>query len=216
MKFSLAVQSLSTAFTAAVASSSLVAKKYDNRDIDAATASRAVFPSRNLFYQASTSKSSKSSPTCPPEPTPDVECGKVYTNTTVILGQNLICQGNITEADGKLSAGLRLIGEHAKLDCQGYTIMQVTESSAAALDCNKPFFNDEERLEMKQECGLFFQYGVFLEAGASMINCNVQKFYQGAGMFRGGKIVDSEFNLNRRGVQIFDSPSNTVFMVTRR
>jgi hypothetical protein len=47
MKFSVAIQSLSTVFTAAVASSSLVVENYENRKIDGAAASRAV-SSRNL------------------------------------------------------------------------------------------------------------------------------------------------------------------------
>src|SRR5210317_1770993 len=127
MKPSLAVQFLSTAFTAtAVVSSSSVsvaeeaAKKYDNhRDADAAAASRAV-PVRNL---ESTSKAGKSSVSCPPKPTPDVQCGNTYINSTVILGQNLIC----TEGhDGSSGYVLTLKGKKALLDCKGYTISQNT------------------------------------------------------------------------------------------
>jgi len=225
MKFSLAVQSLSTAFTAAVVSSSLVVENYENSkiDIDAAAASRAV-PSRNLIYQDSTSKSSKSSPTCPPEPTPDVECGKVYNSTAagedvvVTLGQNLICAGNITEADDSRNFALKLSGKHAVLNCQGHTVSQVTESSAAALDC--PIFpgNSTLREKMKKECGLLYVFGIYLEDGAKMKNCNVQKFYVGGRIDNGGTIECSEFSLNARGLEIANFPGNdnTLSKVTHR
>ena len=169
MKLSLAAQFLSPAFAAAIASPSSVsvaeelAKKYDNhRDIHAAAASRAVpSPSRNLDSIHATSKSSKSSSvSCPPEPTPDVQCGSTYVDSTVILGENLSCNGNITQADESNNAVLLLKGEKALLDCKGHTISQTTvnidgidEGSAAAVDC--PIFrgNSTERLRMKQECG---------------------------------------------------------------
>ncbi len=208
MKPSLAVQFLSPVFAAAVAASSSsvsvaeeVAKKYDNhRDADAAAASRAV-PVRNL---ESTSKSSKSSVSCPPEPTPDVQCGNVYVDSTIILGGNLIC----TEASDERSTALTLKGKKAVLDCQGYTISQETNSSAAALECPSQF-------ETK-ECGLFYEYGVILEDGASIKNCNIKKFYVGSYMVNGGEIKDSEFSLNREGVNIDNFAANTVSKVANR
>jgi hypothetical protein len=217
MKFSVAIQSLSTVFTAAVASSSLVVENYENRKVDGAAASRAV-SSRNLFYhqEYSTSKSSKSSPTCPPDPTPDVECGKVYTNTTVILGQNLICEGNITEADESRNFAIRLSGKNAVLKCQGHTVSQVTESSTAALDCPIIPANATERLRMKQECGFLYVFGVYLEDGASMEECNVQKFYVGGRIDNGGTIEGSEFSLNARGLEIPNVNGNTLTKVTHR
>ena len=42
-----------------------------------------------------------------------------------------------------------------------------------------------------------------------MMNCNIQKFWGGAGIEDGGKIEDSEFSLNWRGVQILNSGDNT-------
>ena len=231
MKFSLAAQFLSPAFAAAIASPSSVsvaeelAKKYDNRygDIDATAAatSRAV-PSRNLDYSihtTSTSKSSKSaSVSCPPKPTPDVQCGSTYVDSTVILGENLSCNGNITQADESNNAVLLLKGEKALLDCKGHTISQTTDGSAAAMDC--PIFpgNSTERLRMKQECDLFFVAGVILKDGATMRNCNIQKFYIGGRIDNGGEIQDSEFSLNRRGVQIDnnDDAANTVSKVANR
>ena len=233
MKFSVAIHFLSTAFTATAASSSSLsvaeglAKKYDNHhdhDIDAAAASRAV-PSRNLESTVATSisKSSKSSVSCPPEPTPGVKCGNVYDDSTVILGQNLICDGNITEADGSSNAALTLVGKNAVLDCRGYTISQVTESSAAAVDCDKdyqyklPLTNSTEILSMKRECGLFFQNGVKLKNGASMVNCSVQKFFTGARKDGGGTIKDSKFSLNTQGLVATNYlVANTVSKISNR
>ena len=234
MKFSLTAQFLSPAFAAAVASPSssasvaeeLAKKKYDkiHRDIDGAAAAAATsraIPSRDLvsIHTTSSSKSSKSSSsTCPPDPTPDVECGNIYTNTTAILGNNLICEGNITEADDSRNFAIRLSGKKAVLDCQGYTVSQVTKSSAAALDC--PIFpgNATERLRMKQQCGFLYQFGIYLEDGASMKDCNVQKFYVGGRVDNGGTVEGSEFSLNRFGLDIVNFPGigNTVGKVTHR
>ena len=240
MKFSLAAQFLSPVFAAAVASSSLVssvaeelAKKYDtHRDIDAAAAAAATsLASRNLdsTHSTSTSKSSKSSSYCPPDPTKDVECGNVYNSTAtgeevvVTLGQNLLCSGNVTEADGSPSRALTLVGKDAVLDCQGYTISQTTvdidgidKGSAAAVDCDIFPINSTELLRMKQECGLYYPTGVRLFDGASMKNCNIQQFYYGGAMTNGGKIEDSEFSLNHRGVQISNRGANTVSKVVNR
>ncbi len=215
MKFSLAAQFLSPAFAAAVASPSSVsvaeelAKKYGNhRDMNAAAAaatSRAV-PSRNLeSIVATSSKSSKSSVSCPPEPTPGVQCGNTYTDSTVILGQHLIC----TEGRDGAQAALTLKGKKAELNCQGYTISQNTNSSAAALDCPPNELGSGL-------CGLFYFVGVRLEDGATMKNCNIQKFFSGAFLFNGGEIKDSEFSLNRRGVQISNLAANTVSTVVNR
>ena len=215
MKFSLAAQFLSPAFAAAIASPSSVsvaeevAKKYGNhRDIDAAAAAAATSrASRNLdSIVATSSKSSKSSVSCPPEPTPDVQCGNTYVDSTVILGQNLVCNGNITLADGSNNAGVTLKGEKAVLDCKGFTISQETDGSAAAMDCDILAIagNDTSILEMKEGCELFFVAGVRLEGGAIMRNCNIQQFYIGSEIRDGGEIQDSEFSLNWRGVQIWN------------
>ena len=233
MKFSLAAQFLSPAFAAAIASPSLVSlaeaatKKYDtHRDIDAAAAAAAAAATsragRNLdsIDTTSTSKSSKSSVSCPPEPTPDVECGKTYVDSTVTLGQNLVCNGNITEADGSLNAALTLEGEKAVLDCQGFTISQETvrDGSAAAMDCPifAPAGNATAILEMKKGCDLFYVAGVKLLDGAKMKNCNIQKFYFGGNVTDGGVIEDSEFSLNWLGVEIFNRAANTVSKIANR
>ena len=205
------------------------AKKYDTHrdDIDAAAAAAAATSraSRNLdsidttSTSTSTSKSSKSSVSCPPEPTPDVQCGNTYVNSTVILDQNLLCDGNITEADGSLNAALTLSGEDAVLNCQGYTISQETDKgSAAAMDCDifAPAGNATAILEMKKGCDLFYVAGVRLLDGAKMKNCNIQKFYIGGDMVDGGVIEDSEFSLNWKGVQITNRAANTVSKIANR
>ncbi len=75
---------------------------------------------------------------------------------------------------------------------------------------------DAERLRLKQECGLYFEFGVLLEDGARMVNCNIQKFLAGSDIVNGGKIQDSEFSLNRRAVQIPNRAANTVSTVVNR
>ena len=167
-----------------------------------------------------TTKDGKSS--CPLEPTTGVECGNVYDSTAgdeavVILGRNLLCDENITEADGSRNGALTLIGKGAVLDCQGYTISQTTDKgSAAALDCDILPFTNTARLRMKQECGLFYEAGVILKDGATMRNCNIEKFWGGAGILDGGEIQDSEFSLNRRGVEILSFAANTVSKISNR
>ena len=80
--------------------------------------------------------------------------------------------------------------------------MGIDKGSAAALDCPIIPSNSTERLRLKQECGLFFQWGVILKDGARMVDCNIQKFYDGAGIEDGGEIQDSEFSLNWRGYKL--------------
>ena len=141
----------------------------------------------------------------------------------VTLGGNLLCNGNITQADGSRSAALTLSGKDAVVDCQGYTISQTTVNidgidtgSAAAVDCDIFPGNSTERLRMKQTCGLYFQFGVILEDGARMVNCNIQKFYLGGDVRDGGQIEDSEFSLNWLGVEISNDAANTVSKVVNR
>jgi hypothetical protein len=168
-----------------------------------------------------TTKAGKSS--CPPEPTPDVQCGNTYVDSTVILGQNLLCDEDTALADGSRNGALTLIGKGAVLDCQGYTISQTTVNingtdtgSAAALDCEIFPSNNAERLRLKKECGLFNVFGVILEDGARMRNCNIQKFWGGASIEGGGKIEGTEFSLNRRVVNLSSRAANAVYKVVNR
>ncbi len=231
MKPSLAVLFFFTAFTTAFSSSSVslaeeVVKKYDNRnqDIDATAAASRAVPSRNLESIHTTSKAGKSSAYCPPEPTQDVECGKTYINSTVILGENLICNENITQADGSRNAALTLTGGNAVLDCRGYTISQTTVNingtdtgSTAALDCDI-FPSSADREETKRKCGIFYIFGVYLKDGASMKHCNIQQFYTGVRMDNGGGIEGSDFSLNKKALEVVNFPdaANTVSKVAHR
>ncbi len=215
-KFSLATLFLSTAF-AASSLASMAAAVAKNEIIDEDAATRSV-PSRNLVSVVTSKSSKPSSSSCPPKPTQGIECGNVYDSTSgqdvvVTLGQNLICDENITEVEGIRNAALTLIGEGAVLDCQGYTISQVTGSSAAALDCTFP---PPDLKGQKKKCGLFYFWGVVLQEGASMVNCNIQKFFGGSEMINGGTIENSQFSLNRKGVDIRNSGSSTVSKVLRR
>jgi hypothetical protein len=69
---------------------------------------------------------------------------------------------------------------------------------------------------MKQECGFLYVFGVYLEDGASMEECNVQKFYVGGRIDNGGTIEGSEFSLNARGLEIPNVNGNTLTKVTHR
>jgi hypothetical protein len=172
-----------------------------------------------------TTKAGKSS--CPLEPTPGVQCGNVYNSTAgdeavVILGQNLLCDDDTALADGSPNGALTLIGKGAVLDCQGYTISQTTidatgidKGSAAAFDCGI-FPKPADIQWMKKECGLFNVYGVILEDGAIMRNCNIEKFWAGSVIVNGGKIENSGFSLNRRGVEIANFAANTVSKISNR
>ena len=246
--YSLAIQLLSTVFTAVVITPSSVsvteafAKKHDYRgdDIDINSAAATTSGSHgNLFALRDTvdavSNSIKSSSSdCPPKPTLGVECGNVYNTSAtgeevvVTLSGNLLCDGNVTEADGTRNAVLTLAGKNAVLDCRGYTISQTTVNingtdtgtgSAALLDCYVPPAKGSEELmmrreELKKQCGYFYQFGVILEDGAKMKRCNVQKFFTGAGIGNGGGIEDSKFSLNKRGVEISNAADAIVNNVT--
>ncbi len=72
---------------------------------------------------------------------------------------------------------------------------------------------------MNQECGLYYVAGVRLLDGAKMKNCNIQKFFVAGSILNGGKIEDSEFSLNTRGVEIAvfgAAAANTVSKVANR
>ena len=150
---------------------------------------------------------------CPPIDT--LECGETYEGGVFTLGQDLICNnGNITEADGSRNAAIHLNGTNTVLDCNGYTISQITPSVGSAADCTFPAGTN--RTLRKQACGLFYFFGIIVEGGATVRNCNVQQFYIGASIEGKGEIEDSDFTLNYRAVQVGTFPSNGMAKVRRR
>ena len=158
----------------------------------------------------SNSKSSKSkAEDCPPVPN-NVTCGATYNNAGAItLGRDLVCNGNITEADGSRNAALTVSG-NTVLDCQGNSISQVTKSTGAAVDCDvAPSRSNSTQTElMKKECGLFYQWGIIVKDGATVKNCITRQFHGGISMEEGGTIENSEVSLNRRGMQVLNTLSN--------
>ena len=143
-------------------------------------------------------------PDCP-LPTQAVTCGDVYSDSKVItLGRDVICPVNMTEVDGTRNAAITVRGEGTVLDCQGYSIIQVTNSSSAAKDCKLfPYKDNASEIKlMKETCGLSYVWGVSVENGATVKNCNIQQFWGGAVIKDGGSFEQSAFSLNRRGLEI--------------
>jgi hypothetical protein len=68
---------------------------------------------------------------------------------------------------------------------------------------------------MKQECGLFYQFGIIAKEGATVKNCNVKKFFYGCGT-EVGVIENSVFSLNTLGVQVLNTVPNTLSKVVNR
>ena len=144
------------------------------------------------------------------------ECGETYTEGIITLGQDLICNENITEVDNSLNAPITLDGP-VVLDCNGHTISQVTESIGSAVECvpSGTLPRGKRNLDIKQTCGLFYYNGIIVTGGATVRNCNIQKFYRGAVIYGEGSIEDSDINLNAIGMQISELAPNGVAKVVR-
>jgi len=167
----------------------------------------------------------KDSYSCPDTNKEVLECGQKYTDAGVItLGRDLFCNVNLDEADNSRNAAITLIGPNTVLDCNGFTISQITNSTGAAADCNTELVGTERFFNVKKDCGLFYFVGVTLTGGATMRNCHVQKFYFGAATARitgpgegsnSVAIEDSDFTLNRRGVTISHNAPATSKIIQR-
>jgi hypothetical protein len=92
----------------------------------------------------------------------------------------------------------------------------LTTSTASAIDCKVYPGNSSERLLMKQECGLFYEYGILIQDGATVKNCNVKKFWSGGFIEDGGVIENSHFSLNNVGVTVSNEIPNTMSKVLKR
>jgi hypothetical protein len=151
----------------------------------------------------SRSKAGKSTSFCEPER--DIECGDVFTNEKVVLSDDLFCTDEVSDATNSelrtLNAAIKLSGPDASIDCKGHTVRQVTTESAAACDTFPGQSLDPSflRKQMKQNCQLYYQVGIWLEDGATAINCNAEQFYDGFMVLTGGKVKRSEAASNRRG-----------------
>lgn len=144
---------------------------------------------------------------CPPI-TNVTYCGQSFQNVTVTLGQDLICNYTDPETPSPYAA-IILTGNNTVLDCQGHSISQVTNSSSSAVDC-------KFTRNLKQECGLTYEYGIRVQNGATVKNCNVKKFYVGGSIKGGGTIEKSDFSLNFYGVNVYNTASKTESKVLQR
>ncbi len=166
-------------------------------------------------YTPSSKASKSSQDDCPPTPN-DVNCGDEFNSGVVYLGGNLVCEGDIANVDGSLNAAITVRGEGTVVDCQGYTVSQVTNSSDAAMDCTDYFddTNEQEIKTAKEGCGLTYFIGIRAQDGATVRNCNIQKFYSGAlssvtgGETGGATFENIDGSLNYDGLKIFDSVSD--------
>ena len=164
------------------------------------------------FGSSSNSKSSKSNAEDCPPPTQEVSCGSSFNSGEVItLAGDVFCEENITQAVGERDAAITVSGEGTVVDCNGFSVRQKTDSSAAAVDC-KVFptrGNETKILLMKQTCDIYFAWGIKVENGATLKNCNVQQFWGGVEILNGGSVENSQFSLNYRGLQVVNYEDNT-------
>ena len=166
----------------------------------------------------SSSKSSKSNAEdCPPV-TQEVSCNSTFNSGVITLGKDVTCNENIEEAVGERDAAITVSGVGTVFDCNGHSVRQVTNSSAAAQDCTvfPSSGNAAKILEMKKTCGLFYAWGITATNGAVVRNCNVQKFWGGAEILDGGTVENSEFSLNYRGLEVLNFNDNTQSIVKKR
>jgi hypothetical protein len=160
----------------------------------------------------SSSKSSKSNADDCPPPTQEVSCGSTFDSGEVItLAGDVFCEENITQAVGVRDAAITVRGEGTVVDCNGFSVRQKTDSSAAAVDCD--VFPSEDNatqiLLMKETCDLYFVWGIKVENGATAKNCNVQQFWGGVEILNGGSVENSQASLNFRGLEVLNEEDNT-------
>ena len=137
-------------------------------------------------------------------------------SSTMSSSDKIAKAGDVVEVHYKvLKLGKRsydgLSGEGTVVDCNGFSVRQKTDSSAAAVDCDvfPTRCNETKILLMKQSCDLYFVWGFKVENGATLKNCNVQQFWGGAEILNGGSVENSQFSLNYRGLQVLNEEDNT-------
>ena len=154
-------------------------------------------------------------------PAQAVTCGQTFTDEKVVLSDDLLCTDDVDDATNQilrtLNAAITVNGPDAIIDCKGHTIRQMTTLSAPA--CETSPGNDldpsRDRRNMKLNCDLYYQAGIFLVNGATAINCKVEQFYDGFLIVDGGEVKKSEASRNHRGVVIEDySGSSSVSKIS--
>lgn len=156
----------------------------------------------------SRSKAGKSTSFCEPERV--IECGgPVITNQKVVLSDDLFCTDKVTTSTPPLqlktlNAAIKLSGPDASIDCKGHTVRQVAEDfgSSAVYCATEPGINlgpTNRRKNMKTNCNIYYQVGIWLENGATAINCKAEQFHDGFMVLNGGEVKNSEASRNHRG-----------------
>lgn len=138
------------------------------------------------------------------------------------MTQDILCTDNVADVSRPiqlrtLNAAIKLEGAGAIIDCQGHTISQLTSKYAPS--CGRfpgVYFGPTRgrRLLMKEECDLFYQGGIWLVGGATAINCNVENFYDGFLIEKGGEVQKSNAKWNRDGVETLDDSGSTTRIVS--
>ena len=91
-------------------------------------------------------------------------------------------------------------------------------TSDAAMDCSIWFsgIDEQEIKTTKEGCGLTYLIGIRAQDGATVRNCNIQKFYHGAlsnsnavtGETGGATFENIDASLNAFGLEILDTVSD--------
>ena len=126
-----------------------------------------------------------------PPPVTLTGCGESFTDTKVVLTDNLNCGslvgGNPQDQE---DCAVTLDGPEAEIDCQGNTLSQ---------EATSPFYTNGP-----------FVRGICLNNGATAINCNVQKFFDGIRVTDGAEVRNSFLTSNFNGIVAFFTKDYTL------
>jgi hypothetical protein len=130
-----------------------------------------------------------SEPSLAPTITTVTACGETFTNTKVVLADNLDCGARPPDQPQDLCA-VTLSGSEAEIDCNDFTLSQVATPSNYL---DGPYEN-----------------GICLINGAVARNCNVEKFNAGLYVVNGGVVRSSFLTSNYNGMYAQFSKASTV------
>ena len=156
-------------------------------------------------------KESKPDPFCD---VPAIQCGQTFTDK-VVLTEDLVCTDDVYDASEEslrtLNAAITLEGSKAVIDCKGHTVRQFSFISAASCDKNpgRDLIPNDRRKDMKEDCQIYFQVGIWLKDGATAKNCEAEHFYDGFLILNGGKVENSEAHANSEGIFVQDNKGVT-------
>jgi hypothetical protein len=120
-----------------------------------------------------------------PPPITLTGCGESFTDTKVVLTDNLDCGGPLVGDQQPQPCAVTLDGPGAEINCQGNTLSQVATPPGYI---NGPY-----------------RSGICLNDGATAINCNVEQFGNGIRVRNGSTVANSNLspNSNWRGIVAF-------------